>query len=495
MSLIDVKNLTFSHDGGYKNVFENASFSIDTEWKTGFIGRNGRGKTTFLDLLAGKYPYTGKITTGATFVRFPFPVADQSSTVREILREICPDAEDWQIEREFNALNLKEEISGCAFCDLSGGEQTKALLAGLFLVEDGYLLIDEPTNHLDGEARRAVARYLKRKRGFLLVSHDREFLDGCTDHILSISRANIEVCAGNFSVWQENFERRQAFERARHEKLGKEVKRLSEAAARTSVWAEKAEDAKYGKAASGLKKDKGYVGHKAAKVMKRAKSAEGRANSALEEKRELLRNAETEEALKLFPLDARTERLVAFSDVGISYGGKEVCGPIDFDILRGERVALCGGNGSGKSSILKLIAGEKIAHSGAVILASGLVVSYIPQSVDGICGTLGDFAREHSLDEPLFRAILDKTGFEKEDFAGDISRFSQGQKKKVLLAKSLCERAHLYVWDEPFNYIDLYARMQIEKLLCTFRPTMVFAEHDGAFRKAVATRELVLENR
>ena len=148
-----------------------------------------------------------------------------------------------------------------------------------------------------------------------------------------------------------------------------------------------------------------------------------------------------------------------------------------------------------KSSILKLIAGEKIAHSGAVTLASGLVVSYIPQSVDGICGTLGDFAREHSLDEPLFRAILDKTGFEKEDFAGDISRFSQGQKKKVLLAKSLCERAHLYVWDEPFNYIDIYARMQIEKLLCAFRPTMVFAEHDGAFRKAVATRELVLENR
>ena len=161
-----VQNLTFSYDGGIKNVFENVSFNIDTDWKLGFVGRNGRGKTTFLNLLLGKYPYRGEISANVKFTYFPITVADKSLTTIEILNDICPEAEDWQILRELSLLKTDDEILYKQFANLSGGEQTKALLAALFLNDGNFLLIDEPTNHLDELSRQTVSAYLRRKKGF-----------------------------------------------------------------------------------------------------------------------------------------------------------------------------------------------------------------------------------------------------------------------------------------------------------------------------------------
>ena len=191
MSMIQVQNLTFSYPSSYDNIFEEVSFQIDTDWKLGFIGRNGRGKTTFFNLLLGKYEYSGKITTSVEFNYFPYPVSDQNKYTYEILGEICPQAEDWELLREISFLNVDAEILYRPFNLLSNGEQTKVLLAALFLNEGQFLLIDEPTNHLDTEGRKIVSDYLRKKKGFILISHDRNFLDGCVDHILSINRANI----------------------------------------------------------------------------------------------------------------------------------------------------------------------------------------------------------------------------------------------------------------------------------------------------------------
>lgn len=492
MSLINVSNLTFSYDGGYKKVFDNVSFSLDTDWKLGFVGRNGRGKTTFLNLLMGKYAYGGSITASVRFTYFPFHVSDKHLSVSEILCGICPQAEEWEILRELSYLQMDADAYYDRFSHLSSGEQTKVLLAGLFLKEGNFLLIDEPTNHLDVAARRIVSDYLKRKKGFILVSHDRAFLDGCVDHILSINKSDIEVSAGNFSVWYENFKRKQAYERTQNEKLEKDIARLSESAASTASWADKTEASKFGKTSFGLKPDKGYVGHKAAKMMKSAKNSEARKLGAADKKRGLLLNAEYDEKLKLAPLTHRSERLVEFSGVQISYDGKIVCPPLYFEIMRGERVALTGKNGCGKSSIMRLIVGCDIAHTGTVSLASGLIVSYIPQTFAGLKGSLGEFARENGLDESLFKAVLHKTGFIKDDFDVDISSFSQGQKKKVLIARSFCQKAHLYVWDEPLNYIDLYSRVQIEEAVREFCPAVIFAEHDKAFCDSIATKVIVV---
>lgn len=492
MSQIKVTNLTFAYPGSYDTVFDNVSFQIDTDWKLGFIGRNGRGKTTFLNLLLGKYEYGGKIQASVPFDYFPYPVKDKWQNTEDILGQICPDAQAWQVVRELTCLDAAQEVLYRPFDTLSNGEQTKVLLAALFLNENHFLLIDEPTNHLDADARQTVADYLKKKSGFILVSHDRAFLDNCADHILSINKKNIDVQSGNFSSWMENFQRQEAYERTQEDRLQKDIGRLTQAAGRTANWSHRVEKSKKGSDNSGLKPDRGYVGHKSAKMMKRAKVIESRRQRAIEDKAQLLQNEERCETLKLSALPFHAGRLVTFSKLSVHYGDRTVCGPLDFTLAQGERIALDGKNGSGKSSILKLILGEQVSFDGTIQIPSQLVISYVPQDTSHLRGSLSQYAREHRIDESLFKTILRKMDFSRVQFEKDISDFSGGQKKKVLIAGSLCEKAHLYIWDEPLNYIDIYSRMQIETLLQTFQPTMLFVEHDRMFREKIATGILKL---
>ena len=421
MSLIKVDHLTFSYPASLTPVFRDVSFKLDTNWRLGLIGR---GKTTFLHLLAGDYPFTGTISSHADCVYFPQRPADPSLFVRDVLAELYPLGEDWQLRRELNLLGCDaDEILWRPFDTLSGGEQTKMLLAGLFLDDAAFPLIDEPTNHLDLAGREAVARYLSRKPGFILVSHDRRFLDAAVDHILAINASDIEVHSGNYSSWQDNFARRER---------------------------------------------------------------------AIEEKSKLLKDFEHEQPLKLVPLTYRADRLVTFEEVQVRYAGVAVGAPRSFTIHRGDRLFLDGPNGSGKSSLLRLLAGEPLDHSGRVLIASGLIISYVAQRTDALRGSVFDFAEAAQIDRTLFLSFLRKMGFPRDHFDRDMTTFSEGQKKKVLLAKSLSEQAHLYVWDEPLNYIDLASRLQIETLIKTYQPTMLLVEHDRAFRDAIATEVVTL---
>lgn len=492
MALIQVKDLTFGYDGNPDNVFEHVTFQMDTNWKLGFIGRNGRGKTTFLRLLLGEYPYRGTISCPVPVAYFPFPVPHPEQDTQAVVEALAPDYELWRLQRELSLLRVDAEVLDRPFCTLSNGEQTKVLLAALFLDEDRFLLIDEPTNHLDEEARDAVCRYLNGKKGFILVSHDRTLLDGCVDHILALNRADIEVQAGNFRSWQENRNRQDQFERAEQAKLKKETARLAQAARRTADWSDRTEKGKFDTRNSGIRPDRGYVGHKAAKMMKRSKTIEARRETALEEKAKLLKNLEEAEALRLHPMDYPKRVLAEAENLSAFYGDKTVFSEVRFSIEQGDRVAVCGKNGCGKSSLLKLVLGEPVAHRGALRIGGNLVVSYVPQGTAGLHGSLRALAQREGLDEPLFKAILRKLDFSREQFDKDLETYSEGQKKKVLLAKSLCQPAHLYVWDEPLNFIDVLSRVQIEDLLLASRPTLLFVEHDRAFRERIATKEILL---
>ena len=482
MAMIKIENLTFSYPTSYDHIFENVNFQVDTDWKLGFVGRNGRGKTTFLNLLLGKYEYSGKIISSVQFDYFPYPVTDKSRLTRKILQGICPFAKEWEFMRELSYLEVDADVLWRPFETLSDGEQTKVLLACLFLNEGHFLLIDEPTNHLDMKAREMVSAYLKKKKGFILVSHDRCFLDGCVDHILSLNRANIEVQNGNFSSWVKKFERQQEFEMSQNERLQKDISRLQQSAKRSAVWSDRVEASKIGAA------DKGYIGHKAAKMMKRSKAIEARQQQAIQKKSGLLKNIEINKKLKLSPLIYHVNMLVSFSDVAVCYDGNTVCDSVSFTLQRGDRIVLDGRNGSGKSSLLKLLLKEPIGYTGMITIGSGLVISYVPQDTLHLKGTLSEFAKENHIDESLFKAILRKMDFKRIQFEKNIQDFSDGQRKKVLIAKSLCEQAHLYVWDEPLNFMDVYSRMQLEQLIKEFSPTMIFVEHDQAFRDTIATK-------
>lgn len=488
MSMIRVENLTFSYPSSYDPIFEQVNFQIDTDWKLGLIGRNGRGKTTFLNLLLGKYPHQGKIISSVEFDYFPYSVSDQNKITADILSSICPTAQEWELLKELSYLEVKENVLYRPFFTLSNGEQTKVLLAALFLNETHFLLIDEPTNHLDAAARKIVSAYLKRKKGFIVVSHDRYFLDGCVDHILAINQANIEVQCGNFSTWLANFERQQEFELAQNTKLKKSIDTLKKAAQRTSSWSDLIEASKYGNGPV----DRGYIGHKSAKMMKRAKSIELRQERAIEQKASLLKNWESVENLKIKPLSYFTETLAAFSGVIPVFDGKDICQPISFEIKQGERIVLDGKNGSGKTSLLKLLIGQPIEHRGSFLIGSGVTLSYVPQDTSGLKGSLSNLAEKAHIDESLLKAILRKMGFSRLQFDKKAEDFSAGQKKKVLLATSLCQQAHLYVWDEPLNYIDIDSRMQIERLIQEFSPTMIFVEHDLEFKNKIATKVVTI---
>ena len=497
MSLIQINNLNFTYEGSFDPVFENVTFQIDTDWKLGFIGRNGKGKTTFLKLLMHEYEYSGSITASVDFEYFPFPIEDPSLMTYEILENVNPVMEQWELIRELNLLDTDPEILYRPFRTLSFGEQTKSLLAALFLKEHAFLLIDEPTNHLDVCAREKVADYLARKKGFILVSHDRDFIDRCADHVLVLNRQSIEVRKGNFSSWYADKSARDDLERRQNESLKKDIHKLKEAARQAARWSDKVEGSKIGTRVAGLKPDRGHIGHQAAKMMKRAKSLEHRKENAVREKESLLKDVETADSLKINVLDHHSRRLVSLQDITIDYrsgnaGNCEHSSPLlthfSLEVLKGERIALSGKNGCGKSSLIKLILGEDIPHTGEIHLAGGLKISYISQDTSRLNGTLSAFAEKQGLDDALFRTVLRKLGLERVQFEKRIEEYSEGQKKKVLLAVSLCEPAHLFLWDEPLNFIDIFSRIQLEELLLASRPTMLFVEHDRAFREKVATR-------
>ena len=383
MALITIKDISFSYPGAAGPLFEHVSLSLDSRWRLGLAGANGRGKSTLLRLLCGALvPAAGRIAMPCAAALFPFNVPEGELCAYEIAGRLFPGAGDWALAREAGLLGVSEEALCRPFSTLSGGEATKLLLAMLFAGEERFLLLDEPTNHLDEPAREAVAAYLARKRGFIVASHDRALLNACTTHTLCLEASGPHLIAGNWEVYRGETDKRLAFEQAQNSKLQREAKRLDEAARRAAQFAQKAEHEKKGQRNSGLRPD--------------------------------------------------TE--------------------------------------------------------GGVWLAGGIRLSYVAQTAEGVCGTPHAFARAHGLEESRFLAILRKFGFSRAQFSLPLEQASEGQKKKAMLAKSLCESAHLYVWDEPLNYLDITAREQLESLVLEYAPTLLFTEHDAVFRRRIATQ-------
>lgn len=488
MSLIQVENLTFSYDGSAETVFDGVDLRLDTDWKLGFTGRNGRGKTTFLKLLMGVYDYKGKILSSVPFCYFPFSVENEWDPVIHLAQTLLPNIEAWQIQKEFRQLDMDADVLYRPYNTLSYGEQTKVQTALLFLHTDAFYLLDEPTNHLDSAARQTLGQYLNRKKGFILVSHDRALLDACTDHTLSVNKTNIDVQKGSFSVWLAGKEQRDRREEAENEKLKKEIKRLEGAAVRTAGWSDRLEKTKKGTRNAGLRPDRGFIGHKSAKMMQRAKSIENRRLAAADEKAALLKNVESAESLKLAPLDFHASLLAECRNLILSYDGQPLGTPLTFQIRSGDKILLRGRNGTGKSTLFKLLTGEDIPHTGNVYVAKQLKIAYLCQGADTLCGPLSAYAEAQGADETLCRTILRKLDFSRELFSRPLETYSAGQKKKVQLAACLSQNAHLYILDEPLNYIDLYSRMQLQALFQNTNATLLFAEHDAVFCDAVATK-------
>lgn len=506
MAQISVNNLTFCYEGSFDPVFEKVSFSFDTNWRLGLVGRNGKGKTTFLHLLLGRYEYTGSISANIAFDYFPYslPEGCDRQMASEFLEDMKSGCESWKVIRELDQLGVNAEKLYQPFGTLSFGERTKIMLAVLFSEEHDFLLIDEPTNHLDQESREVVKNYLAAKQGFLLVSHDRDLLDACIDHILVLNRHSIQLQTGNFSSWWENKNRQDVFARSENEKHQKEILKLQMASERMEQWARKSENSKIGfdpvKEHDRCIATRSYIGAKTKKQQRRVKQVEARIAREIEEKKDLLQDIENPVDLKIMPMKYHKETLLSVREYGLQYLDADcpLFRSLTFDVKQGDRIILNGVNGCGKSSLIRVIL-QKIAdkdsdlkainlwEQGVLQLSSGLVISYINQDTSFLQGDLKTYSKMQGLEEHLFFALLRKLDMDRVQFEKNLETFSEGQKKKVLVAASLLKPAHLYLWDEPLNYINVFSRMQIEKLILAYRPTMLLVEHDVRFREEIAT--------
>ncbi len=512
MAMIDINNLTFAYDGSSTNVFEGLTLRFDTDWKLGLVGRNGKGKTTFLRLLMGEYEYSGTISAGESFRYFPavIPVNKWDEMAITLLQDAFPDREDWMILREVNLMGMNAELLYRPWTTLSFGERTKIMLCCLFSGENEFLLIDEPTNHLDEKSREAVKNYLQGKNGFILVSHDRDILDAVTDHTLAFNRTSVEVVRGNFTTWWENKQQRDQSEAAQNENLRRDIKRLEDAARKASAKANHIESQKIGtdpiKDHDRSISTRAYLGAKSKKLQQGKKNMEKRQAREIDLKKDLLKDTEKTESLKIHPVPYRTNTIIRLKDLSLRYeDSKNVLGEnISAEINNGDRVLIKGSNGSGKSSLIKvilrmlgsnhedIIGSEKILTSGQLYVAPGVTVSYLSQDTSHMHGTPAEYALTRGIDRTLFFTILRKLDFEPDAFDADISTYSEGQKKKTAIAASLSMSSNIYIWDEPLNYVDIFSRMQFESLLMEYKPTMLVVEHDKYFADKVATKVIEL---
>lgn len=496
MSIINIKNLSFNYDGSHDNIFENVSLQIDTNWKLGLVGRNGKGKTTLLKLLLGDLEYRGNIQSSVKFEYFPFSINNKDISVYEAIKIIDSNYEEWKILKELTLLDFYDIDFYRPFSTYSNGEQTKIMLAVLFSKDNSFLLIDEPTNHLDRKGREVLAKYLSRKSSYIIVSHDKMFLDNCIDHVMSINRENIELQSGNLSSYLENKNYQDAYEFSENEKLKTEIARLEESTKRTKDWANKNESTKIGFDPTKVEKNIGrraYVGSKTKKMMKQSKVLEQRNNKAIAEKSLLLKNIDREETLKIQGVEFFKENLIAVKDLIIIYNGHAINQPLSFEVNQGDRVSLVGKNGSGKTSVLKAILGLITSYSGTVEYNKQLKMSYVSQDTSFVKGSLDEYCQENEVDKTNLLNILFKLGFERIQFQKLLQDFSEGQKKKLLIAKSLCTNAHLYIWDEPLNYIDIISREQIKDMILRSKVSMIFVEHDGNFCDELSTKEIKIQ--
>lgn len=529
MSKIAINQMTFYYTDFYHPIFEQVNLCLDTEWKLGLIGRNGRGKSTFFRLLEGKLtPVSGTISKTVNMEYFPYEADSHFRMTMDVIKENVGGVRSMElameeiiggaieerfseysellerytelggfelegkIKKETAHIGLDEELLYRDYETLSGGEKTRMNIIALFLRKNRFVLLDEPTNHLDLEGKAELAEYLRRKKGFIVVSHDRDFLDTVIDHVMAINKTDIEVEQGNYSSWKRNTEQKEQFEFRTRERLLREIGELERRSEQTRGWAGKANTQKYP-----YRTDARTNGSQA--YMRQAKRAEEHIMDNLEEKKMLLRNFETAQELVL-PAQQETGEgwLIRTQDLSYTYPGSStpVIAGLNLNLEPGERLWIRGRNGAGKSTLLKLLAGALRPDEGgtkeALQRAEDIVISVSGQEAFWKSGYLEE-KFELPEQKEQFEQFLEfcrcfdlPEGFEERP----LETYSSGELKKADIARALSEPNQVLFLDEPLNYMDIYFREQLEQAILACKPTLVFVEHEECFGRKVATRTI-----
>lgn len=515
MAKIKLNNVTFYYTDVEHPIFKNINFTLDTGWRLGLIGRNGRGKTTLLRLIYGDLETkSGNISTEVTPQLFPYKVNTNFSKTIDVIKENIAkiatiekemenclaentkeslkkyeklleqyiDADGYTIEsrirKELNQMEMRENILEQDYETLSGGEKTRIQIIALFLRKDSFILLDEPTEHLDVTGKNMLVNYLNKKIGYIVVSHDKGFLDKVTDHILAINKATVELERGNYSSWKENMERKEVFERKAEEKLKREIGQLERTSEKHQNWAEVGNKQKYEFCGN-------FRANGAKSYLHQAKRAKERIEEDLKEKKQLLKNMEEKRALSILQEECEEELLLRIQDLNYGYENHPVLKNVNLHICKGDRLWLRGKNGSGKSTLLRLI--MEFFPREQLEISKELTISHMLQEPLWIKGML----KELVVDKKQYQKIIEiakSFDLSEELLQRPIETFSSGEKRKLDIARALSETNKLLLMDEPLNYMDILFREQLEEAIIKNEPTLIFVEHDEQFGKNIATK-------
>lgn len=525
MSKITINKLCFYYCDYYNPIFDNVNIVLDTDWSLGLIGRNGRGKSTFLKLLKGKLkPVRGSIAMSVNMEYFPYEpdkkytvamdivkeniggLKTMEDTMEEIIaaldesryNEYCEiqlrysELGGYEMEgrilKEMADMGLDEKLAYREYSTLSGGERTRMMIIALFLRKNSFVLLDEPTNHLDMEGKEMVAEYLRKRKSFIVVSHDRDFLDKTVNHIMSINKADIKVEKGNYTSWRKNMDIIEEYEFRTRDKLEREIKQLERKSKQVRDWAGTANTQKY-EFVSNARTN----GSRA--YMKQAKHFEEQALDDIEKKKELLLNYEEAKELKLSSMtEYGEERLIEVKKLSFGYsGGRKIINNFNMKLYKGDRVWIKGCNGAGKSTLLKLLSGGLKAGE-AIEYGEKIKISVSGQEPLWTEGFITERYRLPEETEQFERLIAFCDIFDLPDnfLERPLETYSSGEIKKIDIARVLSEDSNVIFLDEPLNYMDVYFREQLEGAILKYEPTIVFVEHDSRFGRSVSNRIIEL---
>ena len=523
MSKITISNMSYYYEDYYNPVYEDINLVIKTDWKLGLIGRNGRGKTTLLKLLHGVLePTSGKINMPVETEYFPYNNECGYTLTRDIIKEnvgklksmedtmeaiITENDEsrfdeysilqeqyleldgyemESKILKELDDMRLDKSLLDREFDTLSGGEKTRIMLLTLFLRKKSFVLLDEPTNHLDEEGKEAVITYLQKKKGFIVISHDRSFLDQVIDHVLSINKSDITIEKGNYSSWKHNKDKKEEFEFRTRERLEEEIAQLERSAKSNRTWANIGNMQRYQFAGNGR-------ANGVETYMRQAKRSEVRMQDNIDKKKQLLQNYEEVKPLVIHQKDDIEEKcLIKVKELSFKYAEdeKQIIKGFNYEVCVGDRIWIKGKNGAGKSTLLKLF--SKVLPSEAIEYAEGLQVTMVAQEPTWRKGYIRDGFEEKigTMVYERFLELCDYFELPESFLERPLETFSSGELKKVNIARALAEKNHMIVFDEPLNYMDTYFAEQLQKAILEYQPTIIFVEHDSYFGQAIATKTI-----
>ena len=526
---ISVSNLSKEFEVG-KKILDGLTFQVDQGERVGLLGKNGAGKTTVFKILIGELDWDeGEVHIapgkGVGLIS-QIPVYPPAYTVEDVLQtafdrlhamekemaelagRMASDSDPTLLKRydaltaAFEAgggydtlaaayehgggyeqstslnkvcsgLSISGEMRSQIFDSLSGGEKTRVNLARLILEDTDILLLDEPTNHLDLHATEWLEEYLDRYKGTVLaISHDRWFLDRVVKRIIEIHDGKAEFYSGNYSFYVVEKEQRYQERLRQYEKEQAKIEQLEKAAEQLRIWA--------------------YSGND--KIFKRAQSMEKRI--------ERIRTTDkpTRERrldMKFGESQFRGDEVLTIKELKKSFDGRVLFDHVNLEVIGGERIALLGDNGTGKSTLLKILLGEEAPDSGKIRMGPTVKIGYLPQIIHFAHperNLVDTMIYDQDCSTQTARNRLAAFNFRGEDVFKPVSALSGGEQSRLRLCMLMDEKINLLILDEPTNHLDVASREWIEEAVESYEGNLLFVSHDRYFINRFATRIWMLEN-